>query len=146
MQERPQDEQITYFTNLCKRHRLRVTPQRIAIYKTIINSIQHPTAENIFSLIQSGHPHISFDTVNRTLNTFSKLGIINTVESFSGSKRFDPKVTSHHHIHCINCGDIIDFENTAYDALKIKDEIKQKYKVISKRVVINVICNKCGDQ
>ena len=146
MQKEFQNDQIKYFTNICKKHHLRITPQRIIIYKTVINSTIHPTAENIFSLLQTEHPNISFDTVNRTLNTFSEIGIIDTVESYSGAKRFDPRISNHHHIHCVNCGDIIDFEDTTYDKLDIMEEIKRKYKVISKRVVINVICNKCRNQ
>ncbi len=145
MQEESQNDQIKYFTNLCKINHLRVTPQRIAIYKEIIKSKKHPTANMVYTNIRRGYPHISFDTVNRTLNTFSNVGIIDTVESYSGSKRFDPKRLSHHHIHCITCGDIIDFENNTYDALEVTDEIKHAYKVVSRRVVINVICNKCRD-
>ena len=36
MQEESQNDQIKYFTNLCKINHLRVTPQRIEIYKEII--------------------------------------------------------------------------------------------------------------
>ena len=143
MQEDEMQNLISHFVNRCRQAKLKVTPQRIAIFRQLIKSENHPSADNVFKSIKAELPHISFDTVNRTLQTFSEIGIVDIVESFSGAKRFDPNYKDHHHIHCIKCGNIIDFYNDGYDMLEIPESLKQKYNILSKRVVLNVICNKC---
>lgn len=143
MQKSEMQNLISHFITKCKQADLKVTPQRIAIFEQLVQSANHPTADNMFKSIRSKLPHISFDTVNRTLQTFSQIGIVDIVESFSGARRFDPNFKNHHHIHCIKCGDIIDFYNDEFDNLEVPKAIMNKNKVISKRVVLNVICEKC---
>jgi len=99
MQNDTKNDFINLFINKCKQHNLKVTPQRIAIYRELIKSKNHPSADNIFQIIRKEYPNISFDTVNRTLVTFSEIGIVDIVESFSGARRFDPNIESHHHLH-----------------------------------------------
>lgn len=143
MQKGEVQDLLSHFANKCRQANLKVTPQRIAIFKQLIKSENHPSADNVFKSIRSELPHISFDTVNRTLQTFSEIGIIDIVESYSGARRFDPNFKDHHHIHCIKCGDIIDFYNDKFDSIEIPESLKNKYNVITKRVVLNVICDKC---
>ena len=84
--------------------------------------------------------------MNRTLVTFSEIGIVEIVESFGGARRFDPILDNHHHLHCISCGEIIDFYHDEYDSLVVPVEIQKQYTVLNKRVVLNVICDKCKKQ
>jgi len=139
-----EDQRIQQFINTCRQHNLKITPQRHAIYKHLLSANDHPSADKIFQEIKSEFPNISFDTVNRTLLTFSKIGILDIVESFSGPRRFDKNLEKHHHIHCIKCGKILDFFSEELDELKVPEEIENKYKITNKRVVLNVICNNCN--
>lgn len=133
------------FYATCKRHNLKLTPQRIAICKQLYSSKDHPSADTIFQAIKEDFPNISFDTVNRTLLTFSETGLIDLVESYSGSRRFDPNKEIHHHIHCIRCGEIFDFYNPDFDSLTLPAEIQADNKIISQRVTVNVICSLCNN-
>jgi Fur family peroxide stress response transcriptional regulator len=126
-----------------KHHQLKVTPQRVAIFQALITSSTHPTADAVFQIVRKEFPHISFDTVNRTLLTFAKIGIVDIVEVFGGAKRFDPNMAHHHHLHCVQCGEIIDFQSRAYDDLKVPDDVPENFKVMSKRVVLRGFCNAC---
>jgi Fur family peroxide stress response transcriptional regulator len=81
--------------------------------------------------------------VNRTLLTFADVGLVDIVKGQSGPRRFDPNTNSHHHIYCVNCGEIIDFTNKDYDDLKIPKDILQDYDIVSKRVVLKGVCKKC---
>ena len=131
------------FIKTCRQHNLKITPQRNAIYTHLLDAHDHPSADKIFQEIKSTFPHISFDTVNRTLLTFSKIGLVNIVESFSSVRRFDKNLEHHHHIHCIKCGKILDYYCEALNQLKTPKEVEDTYKIINKRVVINVICDLC---
>jgi Fur family peroxide stress response transcriptional regulator len=135
--------EVNEFVELCQQLHLKVTPQRVAIYKELLNSDRHPTADDIYKIVKRGYPNISFDTVNRTLQTFVKVGIVDVVEIFGGAKRFDPNVTNHHHLHCTQCGKVLDFYNRAYDNLKVPENVEEQFQVISKRVVLKGICKDC---
>jgi Fur family peroxide stress response transcriptional regulator len=88
-------------------------------------------------------PNLSFDTVNRTLLTFSQIGIANIVEGYGQPKRYDPNIDTHHHFRCIKCHSIIDFQNKAYNNITIPEEIQKEFTVLNKKVVLEGFCNKC---
>ena len=138
------DKYIESFIEKCHAHDLKVTPQRVAIYRELIQSTQHPTADRMFQTIRQTFPNISFDTVNRTLLTFARIGVVDVVETFGGPKRFDPDVGDHHHLHCIACGRIIDFTHDAYANLEIPASIASRFTVTGKRVVLRGLCDDCS--
>ncbi len=134
---------MEFFRDKCREHNLKTTPQRTIIYKELYKSKDHPSADAIFRKARKVFPNISFDTVNRTVLTFAKIGLIIVVEGYGEPKRFDSDTESHHHLRCIKCNRIIDFHNKYYDSMKIPDEIKNKFTVLRKRVCIEGICSKC---
>lgn len=146
MQKDADTNAIDLFISRCKAHNLKITPQRITIYKELIKSKKHPSADALYQSVRNKFPNISFDTVNRTLQTLAEIGIIDLVESFSGPKRFDPNMKNHHHLHCVSCGKIIDFENDRFNNLAIPEDARQGFTVLGSRVVIKGICNQCGLQ
>ena len=146
MQQETFPKKVNDFIQVCQEHHLKVTPQRMAIYKLLLASNSHPTADAVYQSVKREYPNISFDTVNRTLLTFARVGIIEVVEIFGGAKRFDLNVKNHHHLHCIQCGKVADFTNRAYDNLKIPDTLREQFQVISKRVVLKGICKECREQ
>lgn len=139
-------ENLGIFIKKCKDFGLKITPQRIAICKEILNSSDHPSAEAIYKKIKNAHPHISFDTVNRTLLAFARMGLIQIVEGSGYARRFDPRAEKHHHLLCMKCGKIIDFYFKKYNNLEIPKEIKEKFLVQKIKVVIEVICPLCQDK
>ena len=144
MQTRTVNQRVQQFIEICRDHELKITPQRVAIYQALIQSNRHPTADMMFRLVRKDFPHISFDTVNRTLLTFADIGVVEVVEVFGGPKRFDPDIEDHHHLHCTACGKIIDFKNDNYTDLEVPASITEMFKVISKRVVLKGLCADCA--
>ncbi|MBM4144916.1 MAG: transcriptional repressor [Nitrospira sp.] len=131
------------FYQRSKEHGMKITPQRTAIYEELLKAKDHPTADDIYKRIVKKIPNISFDTVNRTLLTFSKIGITNVVEGYGQAKRYDPDMDIHHHFRCIHCGSIIDFHSSEFDNITVPDEISKQFTVISKKVVLEGLCSKC---
>ncbi|MFH1459428.1 MAG: Fur family transcriptional regulator [Candidatus Omnitrophota bacterium] len=138
-----QNNSIDVFKLRCKENNLRITPQRIAIYEALKDDLTHPSADDVYKKIKINFPNISFDTVNRTLLSYADIGIIKIAESYNRQKRFDPFIENHHHLSCIKCGKIIDFDNKEFDDLKIPRSIEKKYNVLHKRVILEFICEKC---
>ena len=143
MYRQSSDHLLDLFKEKCKENNLKITPQRIAIYKELLKSKDHPNADGIFKRVRKILPYISVDTVNRTLLSFSEIGILNIVEGHGDPKRFDPNIDNHHHFRCVKCSRIVDFNNKSYDNLRIPENIKNHFRVINKRVVLEGLCDKC---
>ncbi|RMG68197.1 MAG: transcriptional repressor [Calditrichaeota bacterium] len=126
-----------------RRYNLKITPQRIAIYRELLASSEHPSAVVIHERIRKTYPNVSLDTVNRTLLTFAEIGLVRVVEGRGDPKRFDPNLRPHHHFRCLRCGQIFDFYNEQYDALELPAELQEKFVVTSKRVSLEGICDRC---
>jgi Fur family peroxide stress response transcriptional regulator len=136
-------ESLNLFVSRCQENNLKITPQRTAIYKELLSAIDHPSADIIHKRVIKKFPHISLDTVNRTVLAFADLGIIKVVEGYGKPKRFDPDIDNHHHFQCVKCHKIIDFHNKTYDKIEIPNDIKNKLTVLNKKVVLEGICDKC---
>lgn len=129
-----------------RKHGLRITPQRIAVYRELIKSRRHPSADILYQKIREQHPHISYDTVNRTLQTFAFIGMAEVVEGLGGVRRYDFDREPHHHFHCRRCGRIFDFQSRDSDNIDIPAELDDRFVVTSRRVVLSGICRECRSQ
>lgn len=136
--------QKNVFAERAKKYGLKITPQRTAIFEMLVGAKDHPTADTVYRRIVEKIPNISFDTVNRTLNTFAKIGIVHVVEGGGQPKRYDPDTEMHHHFMCIRCERIVDFHHEAFDNLTVPEEIDKQFSVMSKKVVLEGLCKKCG--
>jgi Fur family peroxide stress response transcriptional regulator len=144
METKEQTVLVARFKQKCRAHGLKITPQRTAIHRELIKSKDHPSASDIFSRIRKTFPHISFDTVNRTLQSFNEIGVVTLVEGYGEPKRFDPDTKPHHHFRCVKCNYIIDLHNESFDNIRIPPDMKKRFTVLNRRVVIEGICEKCG--
>lgn len=143
MQTRATDQRMHRFIATCQRQGLKITPQRVAIFRALIQSDRHPSADAMFRAVQKDHPHISFDTVNRTLATFAEIGLIEVVEVFGGPKRFDPDTGDHHHLHCMACSRIIDLGPADGARIDVPAALARRFKIVSQRVVLKGLCQNC---
>jgi Fur family peroxide stress response transcriptional regulator len=134
---------IRLFEQKCRNHNLSITPQRVAIYRELVSSTNHPSAVDIFNKVREYFSNISLDTVSRTLLTFQQIGLAKVVESSGDPKRFDSNLEPHHHFRCMSCGKIVDFKNESYDALEIPRELAAKYLVVEKKVHLEGLCDRC---
>lgn len=134
---------LDFFCRRSREYGLKITPQRTAIYQELLKAKDHPSADDIYKRIVKKIPNISFDTVNRTLLTFSTIGITNVVEGYGQPKRYDPDLDIHHHFRCTRCNKIIDFHNEDYDNLIVPQEILRQFTVFQKKVVLEGFCDRC---
>ena len=134
---------IQYFRLKCRQAGLKITPQRTATYKVLAESTQHPTTEMVFQKVKKLIPNISFDTVNRTLLTFSQIGLAFVVEGSGDVKRFDANFESHQHFKCVKCKRIIDFHHKPFDNIKVPSSLAKRFKILRKTIYLEGICKSC---
>jgi Fur family peroxide stress response transcriptional regulator len=143
MQSKNIEELLSLFRKKCKEHGLSMTPQRLAIYKALIESKNHPSAENIFNQIRASFPDIALDTIYRNLSTFSDVGIIHLVEGYVEAKRYDPNTKPHHHFRCTKCNRLLDLHTDSFGKLKVPHKIKKKYNISNIKIVLEGECDGC---
>ena len=90
---------------------LKVTPQRVAIFEAILHLNNHPTADDIIAFIKSNHPNISVGTVYKVLDTFVENDLLKKVKTEKDIMRYDPYLTTHHHLYCAETERIEDYED-----------------------------------
>ena len=52
------EEKIDAFIQICHRNLLKITPQRVAIYKELLCADRHPTADAIYQEVKQAYPKI----------------------------------------------------------------------------------------
>ncbi|SFC84641.1 Fur family transcriptional regulator, peroxide stress response regulator [Bacillus sp. OV322] len=88
---------------------VRITPQRHAILEYLINSMSHPTADDIYKALEGKFPNMSVATVYNNLRVFREVGLVKELTFGDSSSRFDFVTTNHYHVVCQHCGKIVDF-------------------------------------
>ncbi len=122
---------------------LKLTPQRIEIFREIIQSKDHPDAMTLYKNISVRMPNISLDTVYRTLWLFVDLGLITTLGHSYDRLRFDHNMDTHHHFICTECGAVLDFDNDQFSHLGIPENVEMLGSVMSTHVEMRGVCSIC---
>jgi Fur family zinc uptake transcriptional regulator len=84
----------------------KITPQRLAILKLLIDQSKPLSADEVYSNVRSTHPHISLDTFYRNLSLLANSGLVSQVNLQNREKsKFEFQGQSHHHhAVCLECG------------------------------------------
>jgi len=136
-------ERVSEFIDRSKELGIKVTPQRIAIYKELASTDQHPSTETIYKKIKDYYPNISLTTVYRTLETFEKLGLISVVNVLYNAARYDANLSPHHHIVCTECKKVEDVYDESLNNLDISNKTLGDYKVEGYSLLLSGVCQSC---
>jgi Fur family peroxide stress response transcriptional regulator len=137
------DCRLTAFRERCGQLGLALTPQRLAIYQILAGDDSHPGAEDIYRRIKPNLPSLSLGTVYRTLELFEAHGLVSRVDAFSDQSRFDANLDAHHHLVCVQCHRVVDFEDQRLEKLPVEEGNLHGFKVLSHRIHLVGLCPKC---
>lgn len=130
-------------TSIFREKKLKLTPQRIAVYKYLKNTKEHPSAETIYKALQSEYPTMSLATIYKALKTLVEVDLVQEINVGEGNFRYDGNSMPHPHIQCVNCGKVDDLENLELSHLNTQAEECSNYKVLSNKVYFYGICSNC---
>ncbi|WP_244154288.1 Fur family transcriptional regulator [Desulfospira joergensenii] len=136
---------MTRFNEVCKNAGIKLTHQRMEIFKEVAGSKAHPDAESVFRGVHERMPTLSQDTVYRTLWLLKDLGLITTVGVSRERTRFDGNIHPHHHFVCSRCGSTYDFHSRELDELNLPDQIKDMGRADDFQVTVKGVCKDCSD-
>ena len=134
---------IDLLRKICKEKNVKLTHQRLEIYREMLDSCDHPSAEDIYKRVKKRIPTISLDTVYRTLTAFYSWGLISKLYMFNDKTRFDPNIKPHHHMICTSCKKLWDFYWSEFEDEKFPEVIREWGRVDGKFVEIRGVCNNC---
>ncbi|MBD2198058.1 MULTISPECIES: Fur family transcriptional regulator [Calothrix] len=122
----------------------RLTPQRQLIFEIFqtLPTGNHLNAESVHLLLFERGEVMSLSTVYRNLKIMANIGIIREVELAQAQKHYEPKTISihHHHIVCIQCHQIIEFENKSIIQQGLKQVETMGLQLIDCKFTLQTIC------
>ena len=121
----------------------KVTPQRLAVYDMLSHTTEHPPAEMIYQKVKEQYPTMSFATVYKSVEIFSKLGVIQVLNTGEDSFRYDAKTSEHPHIKCTKCGRVNDVSHLDARAVESLVENETGFKVNGHQFYFYGICPDC---
>ncbi|MBN2719627.1 MAG: transcriptional repressor [Proteobacteria bacterium] len=137
------DRRMALFEKTLKEAGVKITHQRLEIFREVASSLNHPDAETLFRNVRKKLPTISLDTVYRALWLMVDLGLLTTLGASRDRTRFDANMESHHHFVCSVCGMTHDFYDAGFDRLPVPEKVMEIGKAESVQVRIKGICMRC---
>lgn len=137
------ERRIASFREAVKASGVKLTHQRLEIFRELAARHDHPDADTIFREVRRRVPTVSLDTVYRTLWLLNDLGLITTLGPRRESVRFDANLTHHHHYVCVQCGLARDFESAELNALRLPKAAKRLGSVAGTHVEVRGVCESC---
>jgi Fur family transcriptional regulator, peroxide stress response regulator len=86
----------------------RFTAQRSAVFRYLLSTEAHPTADDVFTVVRTQIPDISLATVYKSLETLVGCDLAVKLTYGDGSARYDGRTDPHPHARCLDCGQVLD--------------------------------------
>ena len=128
----------------------KMTPQRKEILKIFVehSEFHHMSAEDVYGILRENDSEIGLATVYRALDLLSDLGILVRIDFGDGCARYelntaDPKIHHHHHLICLKCKKVIEFEEDLLDELEKNIADKSGFEILNHEVKFFGYCSDC---
>ena len=139
------ERRMERFAQVCRKAGVKLTHQRLEIFREVARSSDHPDAETVHRGVRDRIPTLSLDTVYRTLWLLGDLGLITPLGPSRVRVRFDANLDRHHHFVCARCGLTRDFYSGELDDLKLPESVKSLGRVETTQVEVRGLCRRCMD-
>lgn len=136
-------EYVDDLNRVCRDKDLRLTPQRLEVFKTIVRTTEHPSAEDILKKVRKRIPNISHDTVYRTLSWLVENRLIFQVGVVNGMARYDGNLEMHAHYICETCGFIGDIFSDRLKNMSLNSLVPCDFSVRDVLLEFRGCCNSC---
>ncbi|MGH7863376.1 MAG: Fur family transcriptional regulator [Candidatus Binataceae bacterium] len=134
---------LDHFARRCRERGLAVTPQRLAIFRALMETEAHPRAEEIFAKVRREQPSLSLATVHRTLELLCEAGEAGKVTALHDSARYDGNLDPHHHVVCIRCRRVADVQAPEFERLLDGSSALADFRLLGYTVEIRALCKSC---
>ena len=137
-------QRVEKAVEILKNTGVRMTPQRHAILTYLLDTMTHPTADEIYKALEGKFPNMSVATIYNNLRVFKEAGLVRELTYGDSSSRFDANVEEdHYHAICTKCGAIRDFH---FPYLREAEDSAARdvgFQVTGHRMEVYGVCEAC---
>lgn len=139
-------QQLKHLRQVCDKAGIKLTHQRLEIFRELMTVGDHPSAELVHKRLQEKLPTIAIDTIYRTLATFDDLGLVKKLHILNERTLFDINVDMHHHFICTRCKKVEDIYWPDFDNTMLPEKVEGMGKIKSRHLEIHGVCHSCLDR
>lgn len=106
----------------------------------------HLNAEEIHQQLLDQGEKISFSTIYRALHVMVRLGLLQELELAEGRKYYElntPFMDQHHHLVCVHCGDVKEFEDAKMTQVGNSESAAHGFSLLNCQFTVYGICPSC---
>jgi Fur family ferric uptake transcriptional regulator len=139
------DVELKKFMKVLRNENLKLTPQRVEIFREVCDSDEHREAEEIYLALRERDVHVSRSTVYRTMNILYQHDLVRRMNIGDGKWRYEHWLDCHQHDHliCIRCGTIVEFMNPQIEEIQKNVADKFNYKLVKHVHQLFGLCKQC---
>jgi Fur family peroxide stress response transcriptional regulator len=142
------DGRLVSFASRLREGGHRVTSQRLAVLRVLLEGYCHPSAEDIHRKVLASHPATSLGTIYSTLSLLARLGEVVVVPTHNGSRYDARQVSPHAHLVCAHCDEVSDLDVEQGDmttAMRLAAEARG-YEFDRVGIRVFGLCPRCREQ
>nr|WP_073091455.1 Fur family transcriptional regulator [Thermosyntropha lipolytica] len=136
-------------TEKLKENNYKLTEQREAVLEVMLdNRGKHLSAEEVLQEAKQKMPNIGIATVYRTLEKLASMDILYKTMFEGGKFRYelsDEDTHQHHHIVCLKCGHIYEFEEDLLNELESRLEARG-FEIVDHELKFYGYCPECREK
>ena len=123
---------------------VRLTDQRRLVVRRAVDFL-HFTAEELVRDVRAIDPSVARGTVYRTLTLLHEAGIVEKHDFRYGAPNYEVTFGKAHHDHlmCVQCGEIIEFQEPRVESLQQEIVRRFGYKLMSHTHKLYGLCRTC---
>ena len=131
--------------HLRTRGKSRSTPERFAILNEVLQTQGHFDADGLYYRLKANGVKASKATVYNTLDLLQECGLITKYRFADRLSRYEKAfgLPHHHHLVCLECGDITEFVNERLNRLQEEVCGDRGFRPNSSSVQIFGTCSRC---
>lgn len=128
---------------------MRRTGQREVIVREVFSRDDHFTAEELYDRLHRSNNEISRATVYRTLGLLVEADLLREIDLGDNQTTYDPNFhdkPAHNHLVCIDCGKVVEFEDSHIEVLNDCVTRRLGYKPVRQTLKIEANCEQLRKQ
>ncbi|MCM8804193.1 MAG: transcriptional repressor [Candidatus Omnitrophica bacterium] len=135
------------YKKILKENRLKITPKRKGIINYFLKNNKYATPFEVWQYMKNNFKKIGLPTIYRNLANFERIGILTKIEGtgnrfYYGLCKLKNK-KHHHHVVCILCHKVIDFDICIFDKIKEDIENKTNFTITEHQFFLKGMCKNC---
>lgn len=142
---RPISKEQEKFKQYLENNKLKMTSGRDVIFKKVMGSHGHFTAEDLIKNCQNNSPKVSRASIYRNIKELLQAGIIRKTAFGEKHEHYEHVYDEilHHHARCIHCYSVVEFPCLNCDSKYIQFLKQKNFQVLGHEMHFYGICQKC---